>query len=495
MANSQIMDSSLQQSISNAVSSAVAAAVAAMQAKHENEMLSLREMIEKSLLLRESPSSTPPPDPDATPKALPAGDSLPKASTERWNQADLGYFDPHLDRAHGEGEIVSVGKDVYYRNVVLFVQRLQSLVTFRGAALVKASIATSLRGSALEWYTSELSDFDRDALNNDPGVKSWVNTLSHRFKVPTSVALGLLTDETYSLDDAQARRPPAQYVRAIMRHGIGCNIVDIANQLSFAYRGLAPELRVFVSPPTESTKAADFIRTLEKKQEVWHEMMTAPGPQRYYNPTRRPSPYRPPLPSQAEAFSCYQSQYRGPISQQPWRHSKRSSDRKPTPPDAPQRQYTQQPFCQTFMLQRQTLSPAAANSGSALRADQNSLSASFNSEAPGNPANRNTPRRPDAAHQPAPHQPYQSYPPNRGYQKSNEKGVYQIEDEDTTLHPEGFYTTFEQEGDELQYSDEGFDEVDANFVGIESSCGRCGAPFSSRSLLHKHLKDGCVSAL
>ena len=303
------MDSSLQQSISNAVLSAVAAAVAAIQGKHENEMLSLWEMIEKSLLLRESPSPTPPPDPDATLKTLPAGVSLSKALTERSNQADLGCFDPHLDKAYGEDEIVSVGKDVYYRNVMLFVQHLQSLVTFRGAALVKAHIATSLRGSALELYTSDLSDFDRDALNNDLGVKSWVNTLSHHFKVPTSVALSLLTDETYFLDDAQAQRPPAQYVRAIMQHGIGCNIVDIANQLSFAYRGLAPELRVFVSPPTESTKVADFIRTLEEKQKVWHEMMTTPGPQRYFNPTQRPSPYRPLLPSQAEAFSYYQSQY------------------------------------------------------------------------------------------------------------------------------------------------------------------------------------------
>ena len=203
---------------------------------------------------------------------------------------------------------MSVGKDVYYRNVILFIQRLQSLVTFRGASLVKANIATSLRGSALEWYTSELSDFDRDTLNNDPGVKSWVNTLSHRFKVPTSVALGLLTDETYTLDDARARRPPAQYVRTIMRYGIGCNIVDVANQLSFAYRSLAPELRVFVSPPTESTKAADFIRALEEKQEVWHEMMTTPaGPQRYYNSARRSSPFRQPLPSQSEAFSHYQA--------------------------------------------------------------------------------------------------------------------------------------------------------------------------------------------
>ncbi len=76
------MDSSLQQSITSVVTSAVAIAVSSIQAKHESEMLSLREMIEKSLLLRESPSATPPPDPDASPKALPPADSLPK-TTER----------------------------------------------------------------------------------------------------------------------------------------------------------------------------------------------------------------------------------------------------------------------------------------------------------------------------------------------------------------------------------------------------------------------------
>lgn len=80
------------------------------------------------------------------------------------------------------------------------------------------------------------------------------------------MALGLLTDETYSLEDAQACRPLAQYVKAIMRHGIGCNIVDIGNQLSFAYCGIALKLRVFVLPPTESTRAADFIRALEKNK-------------------------------------------------------------------------------------------------------------------------------------------------------------------------------------------------------------------------------------
>ena len=228
------------------------------------------------------------------------------------------------------------------------MQRLQSLVTFRGAALVKANIATSLQCSALEWYTSELSNFDRNALNNDPGVKNWINTLSHRFKVLTSVALDLLTDETYSLDDAHTRRPPAQYIRAIMRHGIGCNIVDVANQLSFAYRGLAPELRVFVMPPTESTKASDFICALEEKQEVWHEIMTTPAtPHKYYNPARSPSPspYRPPFPNQSEAFARYQSQQRVPHIQLLWRGPEPTSNStQPTQVGALQRQSSTQLF-------------------------------------------------------------------------------------------------------------------------------------------------------
>lgn len=108
-------------------------------------------------------------------------------------------------------------------------------------------------------------------------MKNWVNTLFHCFKVPTSVTLGLFINKTYSLNNAQAQQPSAQYVCAIMQYSIECNIINIANQLSFAYRGIAPELQIFVSPPTDSKKAADFICTLEEKQEVWHKMMTTPA--------------------------------------------------------------------------------------------------------------------------------------------------------------------------------------------------------------------------
>lgn len=227
---------------------------------------------------------------------------------------------------------------------MLFVQRLQSLITFRGAALVKANIARSLQGSALEWYTSEPSDFDRDVLNNNSDVKSWVNTLSYFFKVFMSMAFGFDTNEIYSFNDAQAQRPSAQYVHAIMRHGIGCNIVDIANQLFFAYRGIAPKLRVFMLPSTELTKAANFIFVLEKKQEMWHKIMTTPTTShRYYNPAWRlsTSPYRLFLLSQSKVFFRYQSQQRISQAQLPWQGPERPADlTQSTPIGVLQRQYS-----------------------------------------------------------------------------------------------------------------------------------------------------------
>lgn len=83
IANSKIIDSFFQQCITSAVTSAVAMAVAAIQCKHDNQILSMQEMIEKSLLLRESLSTTALSDPDAIPKAHPGNHSLPKIITKR----------------------------------------------------------------------------------------------------------------------------------------------------------------------------------------------------------------------------------------------------------------------------------------------------------------------------------------------------------------------------------------------------------------------------
>lgn len=58
--------------------------------------------------------------------------------------------------------------------------------------------------------------------------------------------------------------------------------------------------------------------------------------------------------------------------------------------------------------------------------------------------------------------------------------------------PESFYTTFEDGEGDVTYSNEGFDEVIVNFVGIETTCLKCRSSLPSKSKLYEHVKTGCV---
>lgn len=67
-----------------------------------------------------------------------------------------------------------------------------------------------------------------------------------------------------------------------------------------------------------------------------------------------------------------------------------------------------------------------------------------------------------------------------------------MDDKEFNNCPKRFYTTLEHTNEEVQYSDKGFDKVDANFGGIESVCGKYGRFFSSKFQLYKHLKKSCT---
>ena len=79
----------------------------------------------------------------------PTGPAGTGSGSSSWQLADLGYFNPMLDKSYGEGKVVTVGKDVYYRLVILFIERIKDLASVKGAILVRSNINTCLRGTAL----------------------------------------------------------------------------------------------------------------------------------------------------------------------------------------------------------------------------------------------------------------------------------------------------------------------------------------------------------
>ena len=207
------------------------------------------------------------------------GSSLNSTRDNRWKPEELGFFDPQLPQSFGKGEIVYQGKDLYYRSVILFIERIRDLADVKGAELIRTNLNTCLRGAALGWYNAELTDLERKALRRDPdGVNDWCAALKKRFKESTSVALKNLLDTKYTVKDAKDGAEPSIYVQTLIRHAKAANLESTENQLSYVYNNLDPELRLNIDPPTPTTTVAQIIEALDRKKEVWFDYYNRPRP-------------------------------------------------------------------------------------------------------------------------------------------------------------------------------------------------------------------------
>ena len=58
---------------------------------------------------------------------------------------DIGFFDLNLSINYGEGEVALIGKELYYRNIILFTKKIEDLVIIKGYKLVRTNLNTYLR--------------------------------------------------------------------------------------------------------------------------------------------------------------------------------------------------------------------------------------------------------------------------------------------------------------------------------------------------------------
>ena len=111
-------------------------------------------------------------------------------SDNKWKAEELGFFDLYLTNSLGLRDVVTVDKKLYYRLIILFIDRIVDLITIKPAALMRANINIYLRKIVLLWYMLELNDPKRLNLrNNIDGVNLWIKILKRRFKILIIVAL------------------------------------------------------------------------------------------------------------------------------------------------------------------------------------------------------------------------------------------------------------------------------------------------------------------
>ena len=70
-------------------------------------------------------------------------------SDNKWKAEEFGFFDPYLTNSLGLGDIMIINKKLYYRLVILFIDRIADLVTIKPVVLIRANINICLRKTAL----------------------------------------------------------------------------------------------------------------------------------------------------------------------------------------------------------------------------------------------------------------------------------------------------------------------------------------------------------
>ena len=79
---------------------------------------------------------------------------------------DVGFFDFKLKDFYDADDVIQVDRDVYYRNVFLFVKRIKNAVTLHETEIVRVNIFSCLRGIAQIWYTEGFNDLKKKALRS-----------------------------------------------------------------------------------------------------------------------------------------------------------------------------------------------------------------------------------------------------------------------------------------------------------------------------------------
>ena len=188
--------------------------------------------------MQPQPQPRQPLQPDEPPVDL-LGQALaaPGHST-RWIPGEVGFFDPMYDGksvSSGAPALEHTGKDTYFRNVHLFIERADEHVSLKGEEVVKNNLWTCLRGTALEWWTGELSEVEHRITKLGDGIKEWSTLLRGRFKEDSNVAINNMLREKYTLRDAANRREPREFAQKIIRSAKDAGLLQTSNQLDMIY--------------------------------------------------------------------------------------------------------------------------------------------------------------------------------------------------------------------------------------------------------------------
>ena len=193
-------------------------------------------------------------------------------SKGQFKAIDVNFFDFKLDDSYDSENVVQVERNVYYRDVYLFVKRVKDIVSIHEDEKMKTNLFSCLKGNAQIWYTENLNDFEKKALRSLKKTDRWCFALIKKFKQFVISTLQALSSDKYTLDDVRNKRDISSFVFSIMRHAKTANISDVHGQFIWAFNAIASKLTRDIDLPEKKINVTVFFNQLKNKRETWYRI-------------------------------------------------------------------------------------------------------------------------------------------------------------------------------------------------------------------------------
>jgi hypothetical protein len=186
---------------------------------------------------------------------------------------DVKFFDSQLNSSYDSDDVVQVERNLYYRNVYLFVKRIKNVVIMSETDAVRINLSTCLRDSTQVWYIENLSDLKKKTLCTlDEDADHWCNALLKKFKKSMTSVFNYLIIERYILNDVRVNKNISSFVFQIMKHAKVVNIIDLHDQLIWIYNAIVFKLIKNINFLDENISIMTFLKNLETKKNIWHRI-------------------------------------------------------------------------------------------------------------------------------------------------------------------------------------------------------------------------------
>lgn len=282
----------------------------------------LRAMMQELRTATPAPPGPPgPPGPQGEPG--PSGNANGGGS-DRFNPDDVGYFDPFyesktIDTAPA---IEHSGKSTFFRDIHVFVDRVKDVARAKGDVLLRQNLQICLRGTALAWFTTELTENDKRLVTYS--IDEWYRLLLARWKQPRSQGMATLLRERYSMQDAARRREPREYAQTIMRAAQNADMGVMKDHMLLIWNGLDTEFQRDIPEPDATTDYNQFLESLDKRKYQWwehasrHSRQASHPQQQQRRIDNRGYQPRQPQPQYQPQYNAYQNNQQQQNSR-PWR--------------------------------------------------------------------------------------------------------------------------------------------------------------------------------